>query len=170
MASRDRSKWSSSSDGVPVSVQVTTGGSHPDDLRRIIDTLDPEWFGMPEENAAYVEKAKTLTNVVAREGDEVVGLCLLLTHSARSVEIDFLGVPRERHRQGIGQLLLAHIERDLSLAGVRLLHLKTFGPSVPNEPYERTRAFYERMGFVAMEERTDVWGPTNPCLFLVKPL
>lgn len=151
-------------------IEVTTGGHHPHDLRRIIDTLDPEWFGMAEENDAYVEKARTLTNVVAREGGEVVGICLLLPHNEHSVEIDFLGVPRERHRHGIGQLLIAHVERELAASGVRVLHLKTFGPSVPNEPYERTRRFYERMGFVAMEERTDIWGPENPCLMLVRSL
>jgi ribosomal protein S18 acetylase RimI-like enzyme len=150
-------------------ITVTTGGHWPAEVRRIIDTI-PEWFGMPDSNDEYVEKASTLINVVARDGDEVVGICLLLPHNPRSVEIDFLGVPRDRHRQGIGRLLLEHIERELRVDDVRLLHLKTFGPSVPNEPYARTRRFYEAMGFVAMEERTDIWGPTNPCLMLVKPL
>lgn len=48
--------------------------------------------------------------------------------------------------------------------------MKTFGPSGDSVEYERTRRFYEGVGFVAMEERTDIWGPDNPCLMLVKPL
>ena len=152
-----------------MSIVVTTGGSHPDEVRRILETI-PEWFGMAEANDDYVAKASMLTNVVARDGDEVVGICLLLRHNARSVEIDLLAVPASRHRQGIGRRLLEHIERELVAGGVRLLHLKTFGPSVRNEPYERTRAFYESCGFVPMEERTDIWDPSNPCVFLVKSL
>lgn len=150
-------------------IEVSTGGSHPDDLRRIIDTL-PDWFGMAAENDGYVEKAKTCTNVVAREADEIVGICLLLSHGPQSVEIDFLGVPPDRHRRGIGRAIVEHVERELQAGGVRLLHLKTFGPSVPNEPYERTRAFYDGLGFVPLEERNDIWGPENPCLILVKAL
>lgn len=151
-------------------ITVTTGGHHPDEVAAIL-ALVPEWFGIPESNAEYVEKASTLTNVVARDDvGAVVGVCLLLHHNPQSVEIDLIAVPAAQHRRGIGRAILEHVERDLRADGVRLLHLKTFGPSVPNEPYERTRAFYEGLGFVALEERTDVWGPENPCLFLVKPL
>jgi len=53
---------------------------------------------------------------------------------------------------------------------VRLLQVKTFGPSGESQEYERTRAFYERMGFLALEERTDIWDADNPCLISVKPL
>ena len=115
-------------------------------------------------------KADLLRNVVARDGDEIVGICLLLEHNAQSVEIDLLAVPRSRHRSGIGRAILEHVERDLRQRGVKLLHLKTLGPSIHNEPYARTRAFYAAQGFVPMEERTDVWGADNPCLFLVKAL
>jgi N-acetylglutamate synthase-like GNAT family acetyltransferase len=148
-------------------ITVETGGRWPDEVRRILDTL-PEWFGLPESNADYVDKARTLTNVVARDGDDVVGICLLRTHNASSVEIDLLAVPADLHRRGIGRRIVEHVARDLVAGGVRLLHLKTFGPSIPNEPYERTRAFYESMGFVPMEERVDIWDASNPCLFLVK--
>ena len=95
---------------------------------------------------------------------------LLLDHNPQSVEIDLLAVPRARHRQGIGGAILEHVEDELRARRVQLLHLKTFGPSIRNEPYAATRAFYEAHGFIAMEERTDVWGPDNPCLFLVKTL
>jgi hypothetical protein len=46
--------------------------------------------------------------------------------------------------------------------------VKTRGPSLPYEPYERTRAFYLAMGFTPLEEFTEIWGPENPCLFMVK--
>jgi len=36
--------------------------------------------------------------------------------------------------------------------------------------YARTRAFYRALGFLPLEERTDIWGPENPCLISVKAL
>ena len=150
-------------------ITVSSGGHHPAAVRAILDTI-PEWFGLPESNDDYVAKADLLGNVVARDGDEIVGICLLLEHNPHSVEIDLLAVERSRHRQGIGGAILEHVERELRDRGVRLLHLKTFGPSIQNEPYARTRAFYAAHGFVAMEERADIWDADNPCLFLVKSI
>jgi N-acetylglutamate synthase-like GNAT family acetyltransferase len=150
-------------------IVVRTGGHHPEEVRRILAEV-PGWFGLPESNEEYVEKASTLTNVVARDGHEVVGICLLLQHNPTSVEIDLLAVPATLHRRGVGRAILEHVERDLRATGVRLLHLKTLGPSRDDEGYARTRAFYEAMGFLPMEERTDIWDPSNPALFLVKVL
>lgn len=150
-------------------ITVTTGGHWPDEVRRILDGL-PQWFGMPESNDEYVEKAATLTNVVARDGDAVAGICLLLRHNPQAAEIDLIAVPEDRHRQGIGRRILEHVERELAADGVRMLHVKTYGPSGSSIEYERTRAFYEGTGFIPLEERTDIWGPENPCLILAKPL
>ena len=47
---------------------------------------------------------------------------------------------------------------------MKVLQVKTFGPSGASEEYERTRAFYESVGFWPLEERTDIRGPENPCL------
>jgi N-acetylglutamate synthase-like GNAT family acetyltransferase len=150
-------------------ITVASGGSHPADVRRILDTI-PEWFGFEASNAEYVEKASTLLNVVARDGDEVVGVCLVIRHNPLAAEIDLLAVPRDRHRHGIGRAIVEHLEPELRADGVRMLHVKTRGQSVPDEGYARTQAFYERMGFISLEERTDIWGPDNPCLFLAKAL
>lgn len=148
---------------------IETGGHWPDHVRRILAGL-PQWFGLPESNEEYVEKATTLTNVVARDGDEVVGICLLVRHNPQSAEIDLIAVPEERHRQGIGRRILEHVERELVAVGVRMLHVKTYGPSGASVEYERTREFYEGTGFIPLEERTDIWGPDNPCLILAKSL
>ena len=150
-------------------IKVETGGHWPDEVRRILDGL-PMWFGMPESNEEYIDKASTLTNVVARDGDEVVGICLLLRHNPLAAEIDLIAVPEDRHRQGIGRRILDHVERELVAEGVRMLHVKTYGPSGSSVEYERTREFYEGTGFIPLEERTDIWGPENPCLLLAKHL
>lgn len=61
--------------------------------------------------------------------------------------------------------------RDVPVPGdvARLLEVKTLGPSHPDPAYARTRRFYEKMGFLALEE-TDLWGEDTPCPIMVKSL
>lgn len=54
-------------------------------------------------------------------------------------------------------------------AGVKLLQVKTLGPSQPDEAYGRTLLFYRAMGYIPLEELHGLWSE-NPCLILVKPL
>ena len=129
----------------------------------------PEWFGIPEANAQYVADAGRLPSYLAVDGDEVVGVALLAEHFPEARELHLLAVRRDRHRQGIGRLLVEAVVADLSQAGVRLLEVHTVGPSHEDEGYARTREFYLALGFVAMNElqRIDWSGPT---LILVRPL
>ena len=129
----------------------------------------PEWFGIPEANASYVEDVAALPSYLAVEGFEVVGVALLAEHFPESRELHLLAVRRERHRQGIGRLLVEAVVADLRAAGGRLLEVHTVGPSHESEGYARTREFYLAVGFVAMNElqRIDWSGPT---LILVRQL
>ncbi len=95
---------------------------------------------------------------------------LLKDHFGETLEIYFLAVRRERHRSGAGRALVAHAEATAAAAGARFLSVKTRGPSKPYEPYERTRRFYQAMGFVALEEFAELWDVENPALFMAKPV
>jgi hypothetical protein len=66
--------------------------------------------------------------------------------------------------------MVEHVADALGADGVKLLQVKTFGPSGESVEYDRTRAFYEAIGFIPLEELRAVWGPENPCLILVMPL
>jgi GNAT superfamily N-acetyltransferase len=140
----------------------------PDAVREILASV-PEWFGIPDANASYVEDAGRLPSYVAVDEDDVVGVALLTEHFPHARELHLIAVRRDRHRQGIGRLLLAAVEQDLRAERVRLLEVHTVGPSSESEAYARTREFYLAQGFVAMNElqRIDWNGPT---LILVKPL
>ena len=137
-------------------------------MRTILASV-PEWFGIPDANASYVEDADRLPSYLAVDGADVVGVALLAEHFPESRELHLIAVRRERHRQGVGRLLLAAVEQDLRANGVRLLEVHTAGPSSQSGEYARTREFYLAQGFVAMNElqRIDWNGPT---LILVKPL
>ena len=128
----------------------------------------PEWFGIPESNTAYKRLAETGPAWIARLDGGDIGVMVLKPHFAGTLEIELLAVRPARHRGGAGRAL---VEQAVALAraqGRRFLTVKTRGPSAPYEPYERTRAFYEAMGFTALEEFTEIWGPENPTLLMAK--
>ena len=150
-------------------MQIVTGAQWPDDVERLLRDL-PEWFGIPASNAAYVEAARTLPTWAATVDGEVIGVFVVRHHNPLAAEIELLAVAPAHHRSGVGRRLVDEVERAMVADGVRLLQVKTFGPSGESVEYERTRAFYAATGFIPLEENLEIWGGDNPCLISVKPL
>ena len=141
----------------------------PDDAARLLARV-PEWFGQAESNAGYIEAARTKETWTVRDGGgAVVGLTLVDRHFPSTLEVHLTVVDRAVHGSGVGTAMLAAIEADALASGIRLLEVKTLGPSHPDPGYARTRHFYEKWGFLPLEE-TDLWGAGTPCLIMVKPL
>jgi len=139
----------------------------PAERSRIAETVLrdlPEWFGIEEETVAFIEGAASLPTL-AVEPD--VGFLCLKQHTPPAAEVYVMGVRREHHRGGIGRALVAAAESWCKARGVRYLHVKTLGPSRPSRGYSATRAFYEAIGFVPLEELHGLWND-NPTLVLVK--
>jgi coenzyme F420-0:L-glutamate ligase / coenzyme F420-1:gamma-L-glutamate ligase len=125
----------------------------------------PEWFGIEESIRAYVDGAGELPTF-AVEPD--VGFLALKQHTPRAAELYVMGVRREHHRRGIGRALVAEAESWCRAHGIRYLQVKTLGPSRPSRGFGATRAFYEALGFVPLEELHGLWSDDNPALILVK--
>ena len=141
----------------------------PDDVARLLATV-PEWFGQPESNAEYTEAARSKETWTVRDRDgAVVGVTLVDRHFAHIAEVHLTVVDRSVHGAGVGTAMLTAIEVDARARGVSLLEVKTLGPSHPDPGYALTRRFYEKWGFLPLEE-TDLWGEGTPCLIMVKPL
>lgn len=141
----------------------------PEAAEQLLATV-PEWFGRPESNADYLEAARSKETWTVRDHEgAVVGLTLVDRHFPHVAELHLMVVDRAHHGQGVGTAMVQALEEDGMQRGVRLLQVKTLGASHPDEGYARTRHFYERVGFLPLEE-TDLWGDDTPCLFMVKPL
>ncbi len=125
----------------------------------------PEWFGLEAETAAYIKAAAELPTFAVKPQDAF--LCLK-QHTPWAAEIYVMGVRREQHRGGLGRSLVAAAEAWCRDRGIRYLHVKTLGPSRPSRGYDATRAFYEAVGFVALEELHGLCDEDNPAVILVK--
>lgn len=141
----------------------------PDDVARLLATV-PEWFGRAESNAEYVDAARSKETWTVRDRDgTVVGVTLVDRHFPHVVEIHLTVVDRSLHGTGVGTAMLAAIEQEALDRRVRLMEVKTLGASHPDLGYARTRHFYEKWGFLPLEE-TELWGEGTPCLVMVKPI
>ena len=92
---------------------------------------------------------------------------LIAQHYPVEAEIHLLAVDAAFHGYGIGTSLINAFEKDARNRGIRLIQVKTLGESFLNEPYQRTRNFYQSAGFLPLEE-TNLWGEDTPCLIIGK--
>ncbi|HJU37903.1 MAG TPA: coenzyme F420-0:L-glutamate ligase [Gaiellaceae bacterium] len=145
-------------------VEVTDPGERSRIAEAVLRDL-PDWFGIEESTAAYIEAVAALPTFAVQPD---AGFLCLEQHTPRAAELYVMGVRREQHRRGIGRALVAAAETWCRTRGIRYLHVKTLGPSRESRGYGATRAFYEAMGFVALEELHGLWDGDNPTLILVK--
>ena len=133
--------------------------------RRLLEALTarlPQWFAQAQSNRHYAEQAEKLETWIARLDGQAAGLLLLKSHSATSAEIYWLGVDPGHHRRGVGRALIGALEGRLRDEKVRFLFVTTLHPDVDYEPYRRTRAFYQSMGFeLALSSARGPAGPSS---------
>jgi GNAT superfamily N-acetyltransferase len=130
----------------------------------------PQWFAIPQSNAHYARLAKEGPAFVALAAGRADAIMILKPHFDTAIEIYLLVVRPNLHRRGVACTLIEQASSCALARGARYLTVKTLGPSQVYEPYERTRAFYLALGFPPLEEFTQLWGPENPSLLMVRPV
>jgi ribosomal protein S18 acetylase RimI-like enzyme len=131
----------------------------------------PEWFAIPASVESYITTADELPMLACFDhAGEVVGFVSIKIHMPFAAEVYVMGVKKPLHRRGIGCALIAAVVELAIPQGVRFLTVKTLAPSHDDPNYARTRLFYEAVGFLPIEEFPTLWGPENPCLFMLRPL
>ena len=107
---------------------------------------------------------------IAVDSDEVIGFVAIQLKSSQVAEISWMAVKAKRQHQGVGSQLIDHIADDLKGQEIRLLQVKTLASNVDYAPYELTRQFYEKRGFVHLEtiDPFPEWEPGNPGAIYVK--
>jgi ribosomal protein S18 acetylase RimI-like enzyme len=109
---------------------------------------------------------------VLAEGEEIVAFAIIDRRPPEAAEILWIAVQPGRHRSGYGTRLLDHVLGALRDQGVALVEAKTLDRSADYTPYEATRAFWERNGFVQVDriDEPPGWEPGNPAAVLVAAL
>jgi ribosomal protein S18 acetylase RimI-like enzyme len=115
-----------------------------DGIAAVAESL-PEWFTESARQRIPVD-ARFQCGFVAERDGRVVGFILYLVWEA-TAHITWVGVHPKHQRQGTGRRLVQETEAVLKRGGVARLEVATLSDSVDYEPYERTRAFYEAVGF-----------------------
>ena len=117
----------------------------------------PEWFN--ESGLKAMERdLKSETTFIAVENGRVLGFITVKHLNEKALEILWMAVRRELRGKGIGTEMLRFVER-LAKANFEVLVVKTSG-DLSYKPYDETRRFYERRGFVrvALIDPYPEWG------------
>lgn len=128
------------------------------------------WFSPPEDIEKKAVVHRDYPFFAAYDDTRPIGFAVLKIHNQFTADIYNLGILEQYHRQGIGQCLLKAVEHYCIDNNYMYLTVKTLDASAAYEPYDRTRAFYLKMGFIPLEVFTTFWNEENPCLFMVKRL
>jgi ribosomal protein S18 acetylase RimI-like enzyme len=130
-----------------IAIAIEPDAARKREIQQHLTGLLPEWFGVREANLHYAQQAEMLAGYVARIGGEPKGMLLLKECSPISAEIYWMGVDPRCHRCGIGRALVTAACDRARANGGKFLFVATLHPGDPYEPYQRTRRFYEAMGF-----------------------
>jgi GNAT superfamily N-acetyltransferase len=110
--------------------------------------------------------------VVSESPGSIVGFAVVARRSQRAAEVLWIAVDGARRGAGVGSLLLNHLLTELEGDGVQLVEAKTLDQTADYAPYETTRAFWERHGFVQIDTIDPLpgWQPGNPSAIYVAAL
>ena len=124
----------------------------------------PDYF-TPDTHEDLRTRFGACVTFVAVDDGQVVA-CALLQPQYSSAEIYYVGVIPSRHREGIGRKLIARL---LDESTWPVIEVKTLDASSGYEPYVKTRAFWEAMGFVQIDciDPLPGWQPGNPSAIYV---
>src|SRR5690349_21550889 len=109
---------------------------------------------------------------VITDSGTVAGFAVAARKSPAGAEILWIAVDAARRRRGHGTRLLGRVLDHLGADGISVVEAKTLDRSSGYRPYEATRAFWERNGFVHVDTIDPLpgWEPGNPAAIYVAAL
>jgi GNAT superfamily N-acetyltransferase len=139
-------------------------------LQERLTALLPAWFGRPESNARYAAQAELLDGYVAERDGVRCGLLCLKWSGNLGAEVYWTGVDPSCHRSGIGRALIDAAVDVARKRGVRYLFVLSLHPDAADESYQKTRRFYESVGFAHVLDEHFPEDPDCPLAYYLKPL
>lgn len=130
------------------------------------------WFSPPDLREIDVLLREDPSGwVVGDAPGTIVGFLLdARTSDPAMREVAWMAVAEPWQGRGVGSILLERLEGAAGAAGIRALEVSTVAESAGYAPYEATRAFYHRRGFVDVRVDPDYYWPGGDRLVLRKVL
>ena len=131
----------------------------------------PDYF-TPDVPAKVERDAARHQAWVLIDAGTVAGMAVVAGKSPGGAEILWFAIGAARRGRGHGTRLLGHVLDHLAAAGISVVAAKTLDRSSGYRPYEATRAFWERNGFVHIDTIDPLpdWPPGNPAAIYVAAL
>ena len=149
--------------------EITDGAVKRFYAENVLRTL-PEWFGIEDSLAEYVDTVHDLPFFAAMLDDICVGFVSGVIHHGLNGEIYVMGVKPDYHGCGIGKKLVSMLETHFKVQNCAYMMVKTLSPLRTSIHYEQTRHFYAAVGFMDFYTDIAIWGQENPCLIMLKNL
>jgi ribosomal protein S18 acetylase RimI-like enzyme len=128
----------------------------------------PKWFtkdGVRQIGYA----AKRQHGFMATEGNRIIGF-VFYRKWKRTAYLTWIGVLSSKRRKGIGSKLLAALETSLKKYGMQSVKVSTLARTEKYKPYEETRFFYEKNGFMLLRIDKDFYPKSGDREVLIKKL
>ena len=129
----------------------------------------PDWFGIEESMRRYIDESAQMPFWADFDNGEPIGFIALKETSPYTAEIDVMGVLPQSHRRGAGMRLWQAFRQYAVEHGYEYAQVKTVQKGRYAE-YDATNAFYEHIGFRALECLPTLWDEQNPCQIYVQRL
>lgn len=131
----------------------------------------PEYFTM-DGLKSLAEDLETHEIYGAFSREELIGFISLRRTDTAAIEISWLAVLPNYHRQGIGSRLVLEALKNYAVKGFTICYVKTLAETADDSGYDKTRAFYKKLGFQTLEIISPYpgWTKENPCQILAAPI
>jgi len=139
-----------------------------EDIARFVLRDLPEWFGIEESTAEYINDVHKYSFIVALIDNEPVGFYSLREENHDVLDMYVLGVLKKYHNQGVGSNLQEYAEKYAEERGYKYLMVLTLAEKVKNPEYLLTRKFYQKMGFIDLYQNDKIFDEYNPCQLMIK--
>lgn len=117
-------------------------------IMKVAKTL-PQWFA--EGGLAFLSKDIPFQSGIIAEENGFIGFLTFYVNQGVAT-IGWMGVLPSNHRVGVGSQLLIELKKILAIHKIKTIVVSTLGDSVDYEPYNRTRSFYRKNGFVDFQK------------------
>ena len=128
--------------------------THDAALRDLLTRLDA-WFEHNAWDAIAPQLGPDTTLLAVTPDGSVVGFVVVRLEDDTVGRVTWAGVDPAQQRQGIGRDLFDHIAAEARAAGLTQLRVETISDTVDYAPFQRTRAFYQSLGFIPAVELGD---------------